>query len=149
MGTKNGNIFVEHKAVFPRKTDNIIACYMRITRNDDSTDYKVISIEEIQKLRKFSKMPDSKAWTIGLSGMVMSKCIKHAFRTYPKLRKGIFSELASNVVEAEETMIPIDYGIEPENKLPQQQIDDNSFVEDKNAKTPETVTYTYIEDDNF
>ena len=45
----------------------------------------------------------------------MSKCIKHAFKTYPKIRKGDFSELASNTVEAEaEVVQKIDYGISQE-----------------------------------
>jgi phage RecT family recombinase len=115
IGTKNGTSYVEHKSIFPRKSDNIIACYLRITRNDGSVDYKVISIEEIEKLRNFSKDRDSKAWTDGLPGMVMSKCIKHAFKTYPKIRKGDFSELSSNTVEQEvEEVKAIDYGISQE-----------------------------------
>ncbi|MBK7883034.1 MAG: recombinase RecT [Chitinophagaceae bacterium] len=85
-GTRNGQLFVDHEATIPRKSDNIIACYLRITRNDDSADYKVLTMPEIEKLRKFSKDPNSKAWTDGLPGMVQAKTIKHAFKNYPKLR---------------------------------------------------------------
>lgn len=157
MGTKDGYSFVEHKSVFPRKSDTIIACYLRITRNDDSIDYKVISMEEIEKLRKFSKDPNSKAWVDGLPGMVMSKCIKHAFKTYPKIRKGDFSELASNSVEPEVEETPvIDYGIPQEVQhakaqpsiaiTPAEQVDDNSFVEPQ--KQQPSVQYA-TNDDEF
>lgn len=111
-GTKDGKVFLDHVAAYPRKTDNIIACYIRLERNDDSVDYKVLSIEEIMKLRKFSKDPESKAWTDGLPGMVQAKTMKHAFRAYPKLRMGEFSQLQSKVVDAEHEDVPvIDYGL--------------------------------------
>lgn len=146
-GTKSGQYYVEHKAAYPRKSENIIACYLRITRNDETIDYKVISIEEIEKLRAFSKDPNSKAWTDGLPGMVMSKCIKHAFKTYPKIRKGDFSELASNTVEAEaEVVQKIDYGISQEEA---------EFVHAEVQETPtETITHTPsggngFDDDDF
>ena len=111
-GTRNGSYFVEHTAKYPRKSDKIIACYLRITRTDNTVEYKVITIDEIEKLRSFSKDPNSKAWVEGLPGMVAAKCIKHAFKTYPKLRTGNFSELSSNTIDAEAQEVPIDYGFE-------------------------------------
>ncbi len=153
MGTKDGNSFVEHKSVFPRKSDTIIACYLRITRNDDSIDYKVISMEEIEKLKLFSKDPNSKAWTEGLPGMVMAKCIKHAFKSYPKIRKGDFTELASSKVEEEgPEIIKIDYGIHQEVKNTEtitaaEQVDDNSFVEPKN-ENKNFVSHQSTEDED-
>lgn len=111
-GTKDNKVFLEHVAAYPRKTDNIIACYLRIERNDSSVDYKVLSIEEIMKLRNFSKDPNSKAWTDGLPGMVQAKTIKHAFRSYPKMRMGEFSTLQSQVIDAEvQQGAAIDYGL--------------------------------------
>lgn len=111
-GTREGKVFLEHVAAFPRKSDNIIACYIRLERIDGSVDYKVMSIEEIAKLRKFSKDPNSKAWTEGLPGMVQAKTIKHAFRSYPKIRMGEFSALQSQQVDADTEVQPvIDYGL--------------------------------------
>lgn len=118
-GTKDGKPFLEHVAKFPRQSENIIACYLTITRNDGSVDYKVLSIEEVMKLRKFSKDPNSKAWTDGLPGMVQAKTIKHAFKAYPKVRVGEFSQLASETIDEEaevidgSSMMPaiIDYGV--------------------------------------
>lgn len=164
QGIRNGETYVEHEALFPRKTDNIIACYIRITRNDDSVDFKVMSIEEIMKLKKFSKDPNSKAWVEGLPGMVQAKTIKHAFRSYPKIRKGDFSQLASEVIDQEAELVGhIDYGLETPaavntasaTALPQSNgngngnskpaVDDESFV--TNEEQPgETVT---IKDDDF
>lgn len=137
-GTKNGAYYLEHKASYPRKSDNIIACYLRITRNDDTVDYKVISIEEVEKLRKFSKDPNSKAWTDGLPGMIQSKCIKHAFKTYPKIRKGSFSELESNTVDVEAEEVPIDYGISNE---------ESEFMKGTVKETPKTVTFADLNDE--
>ena len=110
-GTENGHVILKHKAAFPRKTDNIIACYIRIERNDGSVDYKVLSISEVEKLRKYSKSPDSKAWTDGLPGMIQAKVLKHAFRSYPKMRLGEFSQLQSNTIDTETEVVRIDYGI--------------------------------------
>ncbi len=162
MGTRNGSVFVEHEAVIPRKSDNIIACYLRITRNDDTVDYKVLTMPEIEKLRKFSKDPNSKAWTDGLPGMVQAKTIKHAFKNYPKLRileKSKFTALASETVDEDAEVVQEDiYGLQDETKpeeLPQsngqhvathQVIDDNAFVEAKPAPAANIKTF---EDDNF
>jgi len=157
-GTKNGSVFLEHVATFPRQTDNIIACYLRIERNDGSADYKVLSIEEIQKLRKFSKDPNSKAWTDGLPGMIQAKTLKHAFRSYPKMRMGEFSQLHSNIVDEDaETTPKIDYGLNgsmpsvnaPEGNTIERQVDqlnDESFTEEPKKQPSASITY---EDDEF
>lgn len=111
-GTDRNGFFVEHEALVPRKSDHIIACYIRLERPDGSSDYKVMTNEDIQKLREFSKDKDSLAWTKGFAGMVQAKVIKHAFRTYPRVQFGDFSKLATQVVENSEEAAPaIDYGI--------------------------------------
>jgi recombinational DNA repair protein RecT len=143
-GTTAGQYFVEHVAVYPRTSENIIACYLRITRNDNSIDYKVFSIDEIEKLRSFSKDKNSLAWTSGLPGMIQSKTIKHAFKTYPKVRKGDFSVLASeHTEEPVEELAPIDYGIPAE---------ESEFIKPTiQAVTTDTVTHssTTEDDENF
>lgn len=165
-GTKEGKVFLDHVAAFPRKSDNIIACYIRLERNDGSVDYKVMGIEEVMKLKKFSKDPNSKAWTDGLPGMVQAKTMKHAFRSYPKLRMGEFSTMQSQVVDAEtEDMPRIDYGLngsmpEPVNNLPEatgvfaptmvvepvkQPVNDDAFMEQP-AK-PQAATTSFDDDD--
>ena len=111
-GTRDGKTIVEHMAAFPRKSDKMMACYLRITRHDDTIDYKIMTIEDLNNLKQFSKDPDSMAWTKGLAGMFMNKTIKHAFKNYPKLRVGEFSQLASETVDEQPEIIPEDlYGL--------------------------------------
>ena len=153
-GTKNGHVFLEHVATFPRKSDEIIACYIRLQRNDDTVDYKVLSIDEVMKLKAFSKDPNSLAWTSGLPGMIQAKTLKHAFRSYPKMRMGEYSQLQSNVID--EVPEAIDYGLDapavPADKVPSElkkaaataQENDESF--DAPATKEATVTF---DDDNF
>lgn len=153
FGTRNGQLFVEHTSKVPRKSDAIIACYLRIVRTDNSVDFKVITDDDMQRFRKFSKDADkSKAWNEGLGGMWQAKCIKHAFKNYPKVRTGDFSNLASQQVDEEPEVIGtvmnvpdrIDYGggIDTEEVH-----DDDAFMQDTSAAPP-TVTITQ-EDDNF
>lgn len=146
-GTKNGKTVVEHMAQFPRQSDNIIACYLKITRYDDSVDFKVLSIDEVMKLREFSKDKDSLAWTSGLPGMVIAKTIKHAFKNYPKVRIGEFSKLHSETVdtpiEGVEDMA-INYGIEEE-------VNNNATNTSSETNTTEenTITGTHEEELDF
>lgn len=146
-GTRNDRVYVEHEAAFPRKTDNIIACYLKIVRNDDSVDYKVISIEEVQKLRKFSKDPNSKAWTDGLPGMVQAKTIKHAFRSYPRPRildKAKFTQLASDTVDEEAEVIEEDiYGLEEGNT------DQQPSAPQPSAASIEDIGHITVDDYDF
>lgn len=100
-GTRGGVSFVDHEAIIPRKSKVIIACFMKITRIDDSVDFKIITQEDMDRFKAFSKDKDSKAWTDGEGGMWQSKCIKHAFKNYPKVRTGKFSELQTSTVDAE------------------------------------------------
>lgn len=147
FGTMDGKTVVEHMACIPRKSDNIIAAFIKITRYDDSIDYKVMAMEDIEKLRKFSKDPKSKAWTDGLKGMVEAKTIKHAFKNYPKVRVGDFSKLASETVDEEvvEDQV-IDYGVSSQapSHLEQMKADEEAFT----PKTkPQPAGVTYYDDD--
>jgi phage RecT family recombinase len=152
FGVRNGIGFVEHVSKFPRKSDRIIACYMRIVRTDGSVDFKVITEDDMNRFRKFSKDADkSKAWNEGIGGMWQAKCIKHAFKNYPKVRAGEFSQLASETIDedpvvtntAPQMNIPdnIDYGMVSQ----EEQIDDESFVNELSGN--ENVVHT--EDDDF
>lgn len=124
-GSKNNMVYVEHEAAYPRKTDNIIACYLKITRPDNTVDYKVLSIEEVMKLKKFSDSPNSKAWTDGLPGMIQTKTVKHAFRSYPKIRildKTKNSQLSTVLLEPEDKPAEIDiYGLD-QNITPHEEV---------------------------
>lgn len=105
-GTRNGRTFIDHVGKLPRTSDKIIACYLRIVRIDGSVDFKILTEDDMNRFRRFSKDSEtSKAWNEGLGGMWMAKCIKHAFKNYPKVRTGEFSQLASNTVEEEAEVV--------------------------------------------
>lgn len=108
-GSKDGKVVLDHVACIPRKSSVILACYLKITRHDDTIDYKVMTSDDIQALRKFSKDPNSLAWTTGIAGMVQAKTIKHAFKNYPKIRVGEFSKIESETIDEDPIL---DYGID-------------------------------------
>lgn len=146
-GTREGRVFLEHFATFPRVSDNIIACYIRLERPDGTVDYKVLSIEEIMKLKKFSKDPNSKAWTDGLPGMVQAKTIKHAFRSYPKVKLGQFSQLQSETIDVVPERV-IDYGLDTE-ELPEAKGTFTPVMVVEPAQQRPTVNTVVHDDDTF
>ena len=160
FGVRDDKFFINHIAHLPRKSENIIACYIKIVRNDGSADYKVLTQDDMNRFRKFSKDADkSKAWNEGLGGMWQAKCIKHAFRNYPKVRTGDFSTLQSQQVDTEvevessviaekaQMVMPdkIDYGMSQEqpNLVPQSE-------QPRRRQTPvHQAQNTPVQDDDF
>lgn len=121
-GTRNGEGFVEHEAKFPRVSDNIIACYVRIVRADDSVDYKVLSRPEIDKLRAASKQPNGAAWVNHFGGMVQAKTLKHAFRSYPRAKvRGQFAKIEEDTNLSD----TIDYSFEEVASIAPSKIEPN------------------------
>ncbi len=159
FGNEGEKFFVKHVTKIPRKENaTIVACYVRIVRIDNSIDYKVITEDDMARFRKFSKDKESKAWVDGLGGMWMVKCIKHAFKNYPKVRTGDFSNLASQQVDEEvevvavngnETMkVPetIEYGFNGGGPSSVEEAgDEDSFAESQPAGGPAV----YQEDEDF
>lgn len=139
----DGKTMIEYESVLPRESDEIIGCFIRITRPDDTVDFKVLDMGEIQKLRNYSKDPNGKAWTDGLRGMIEAKTIKHAFRSYPKIRMGDFSQLSSETVDTEIVDEAIDYSID---ETPAQE---QSFEPETPAKIEEKKAPIVHEDDAF
>lgn len=175
FGTKDGKAFVDHETSIPRKSKEIIACYIRITRTDDTIDFKVVTQEDMDRFKAYAKKDKegnlSKAWTDGEGGMWQSKCIKHAFKNYPKIRTGEFSELQTQTVDEEPMLVApatmnvperIDYNPEDEftdyeenkngvtkpsdEKPASEKIGDDDFVDDK-TKHKEGIVNK--EDDDF
>lgn len=160
-GTRDGKKFVEHEAVHPRPQDaEIIACYLRISRPDNTVDFAVMDIEDINDLKAFSKQPGSLAWTKGLKGMVETKTIKHAFKSYPKVKLGNFSKLQTEAIEpSEETTFSIDYGfddskvVQPANVINEGKTVNVKSIEvadDEFTQSPKPAAATaQYDDDNF
>lgn len=100
-GTQRGtNHFYVHHIVKNlnkrEKNTPIIAGYVKITRPDDSVDYKVLTADEFESFRSQSKMKDGAAYTTWKAGMFMVKTLKHAWKNYPKLSLGAYISLSTD-----------------------------------------------------
>lgn len=105
---------VEYKCNLPHKGHQIIGCFVRIVRPDHSVDYSWLLEEEIERLKGYSYKANRKwnererKWELKAndlyssndgqidSGFLIAKTIKHAFKTYPKLRIGKYTSLQSD-----------------------------------------------------
>lgn len=121
---KGGRKEVEYVCHLPHTGKRIIACYLRITRADGSVDYSVMTEEDWVRLAQYSARQnrsganalygvDQKGIVNIDPGFLMAKCIKHAFKTYPKVRVGRGTELQSQQTEEQEIEINDSlYGVE-------------------------------------
>lgn len=125
----DGRKSIKYTCNLPHKSRKVIACFLRITRTDGSTDYSVMFEEDWKRLSDYSakqnKKWDSDTRQYVMSpnelyisnqgdidvGFLMAKCIKHAFKTYPKVRIGKGTELAT---EHDEEPISDFYGVQEE-----------------------------------
>lgn len=132
-GERNGNKFVNYTCRFPHASGQIVACFMKITRADGSIDYAVMMPEDWSRLAYFSARQNRKwndqtrKWEMGNPnalygqqqdgslridpGFLIAKCIKHAFKTYPKARVGRGTQLESQQIEEQEINDDI-YGVD-------------------------------------
>lgn len=102
----DGRKSVSYTCSMPHYGHSIVACYLRITRADGSIDYSVMLPEDWIRLANYSYKQNN-GYTNPLygtdengavhidPGFLMAKCIKHAFKTYPKVRIGRGTELQS------------------------------------------------------
>ena len=129
FGERNGQKFVNYTCRLPHQSGRIVACFMKITRADGSADYAVMLPEDWQRLSNYSARQNSKynyqtkQWENGKPnalysaqggqiepGFLVAKCIKHAFKTYPKARVGRATQLESQQVDETEITDDI-YGL--------------------------------------
>ena len=122
----DGRKSVSYTCNLPHAGHIITACYLRITRADGSIDYSVMFPEDWCRLAGYSaKQNKGRAndlYGINQQGVVnidpgflMAKCIKHAFKTYPKVRIGRGTELQSQQVDEQPQLSDEEiYGIDTE-----------------------------------
>ena len=128
----DGRKSVSYTCNLPHTGRNITACYLRITRADGSIDYSGKQHEDWCRLAGYSiRQNRSKANPRGKAndlygmdqngivhidpGFLMAKCIKHAFKSYPKVRIGRGTELQSQQVDEQPRLCDGDiYGVDPE-----------------------------------
>lgn len=133
----NGSKQLRYTCNINHDTSHIVACYLRITRTDGSVDYYVMLEEDWKRLEGFSERnnKNNKANTLYTSangnidpGFLMAKCIKHAFKTYPKVRIGKYTAMESDQIDNAQAQQEIDdfYGVSaPEPEQPAMPRDDN------------------------
>lgn len=129
FGESNGQKVVNYMCNLPRTSNKIVAAYMRITRADGSTDYAVMTESDWLRLAQYSQRNNRK-WDNNARryvngdpnelyvsqngsidpGFLAAKLIKHAFRSYPKLRVGRSSMLESGIEDQQQVDIDSFYG---------------------------------------
>ena len=122
----SGKKVVTYSASIPRKSNKIVGAFIRIVRNDGSTDFQWMLEGDINRLATYSQKNNSyydkakgcyvegQANALYTSnqgqidpGFLENKMIKHAFDAYPKVQTGNYTML-----ETQEEPGAIDYGIE-------------------------------------
>lgn len=117
-GEQNGQKIVNYMSSFPRKSNHIIACFLKITRADGTIDYSVMTEQDWLRLKGYSDKQNTfydyknNQWVTKSNelygkkdsqidtGFLMAKCVKHAFKTYPKLQIGRGTSLESETIDA-------------------------------------------------
>lgn len=130
--TEAGQKVVVYSASIPRKSKNIIGAFVKLVRPDNSFDFFWMLPEDIDRLRGYSEKKNrGKANQLYSSnsgqidtGFLEAKLIKHAFKTFPKLKLGQFSKLQD---DAQAT----DYGLDEPvyNQIP---IEENNPIPEEN-----------------
>lgn len=117
----NGDKIIHYKPAIPRKSKVIIGAFIRITRNDGTTDLQWMLDDDIRRLQGYSARQNKNETGNALytsnggqidPGFLEAKMIKHAFRAYPKVRTGAATQLETEI-EPE----PIDYGVEQQEQV--------------------------------
>ena len=126
---QNGSKQVSYTCNLPHTSNHIVAAYLRITRADGTADYAVMLEEDWLRLQEYSAKNnryydrDKNQWVAnpnelygaggsGIdSGFLCAKLIKHAFKTYPKVRIGK-AELESQHSEEEQQDIDGFYNVD-------------------------------------
>ena len=150
-GVKDGRKYVNYQ-LNPSHTSEIIGCFIHIVKPDGSSDYAWLLKEDIARLKSYSDKKNrgngdgSKANALYSSvggqidpGFLKAKCIKHAFKSSPKIKLGMFSK------EQEIDPAPIDYGVDVSN---QAQLQPANVTVQQSTAEPIT-TGTVVDDEQY
>ncbi len=139
---RNGRKEVSYVLNLSHNPGSPIACFMKITRLDGSIDYAIILPEAWKRLENYSleqnkrsrkdkdKAKANDLYSSGLNntidpGFLIAKCVKHAFKNYPKLPIGKGMVMEADL-PAEEQM-PDYYGM-GDSEAPQTPKEPESFA---------------------
>lgn len=107
---KGGVKSIEYTCRLPHASREIVACFIRITRADGTTDYSVMFREDWERLKEYSDKKNKKmknelytSTEGGIDpGFLKAKCIRHAFKAYPKVRTGKATVFAADTAGEED-----------------------------------------------
>jgi recombinational DNA repair protein RecT len=117
FGEQNGQKFVNFRSRIPRQSSRIVACFMKITRMDGTVDYAVMVEDDWKRLQGYSAKNNTvrdkqtgqyvqkpnELYTSANGNIdpafLMAKCIKHAFKSYPKLNIGRGTQLETVAID--------------------------------------------------
>jgi recombinational DNA repair protein RecT len=153
----DGHKTVSYTCNLPHTGHTIVACYLRITRADGSTDYSVMYPEDWCRLAGYSQKQnkgranelygmDEKGIVHIDPGFLMAKCIKHAFKSYPKVRIGRGTELQSQQVDEPQLSDEDIYGVDMETGEVCNNCTPQPFG---NNETPQGVTIDTDDEEGF
>ena len=141
FGEKDGRKYVNYCCRIPRQSNRIIACFLKITRPDGTVDYSVMTEQDWKRLsdysgkanrywdntaRRYVENPNQLYTSLDGqidTGFLKAKCIKHAFKTYPKIAIGKGTQLESEIIE--------------ENNQPETSFDPYGGMADGDALAPQ------------
>jgi recombinational DNA repair protein RecT len=112
---ERGDLTVDYRPAIPRKSKNIVGCYVCIVLPHDGRDFKWLLEDDIARLKGYSARFGSVNGLYGGkegqidAGFLEAKTIKHAMRAYTKLR------VSDNVVMED------DDGVENVNEAPKEE----------------------------
>lgn len=115
FGERDGRKYVNYCCRLPRTSNHIVACFLKITRPDGTVDYSVMTEPDWKRLEAYSASNNSyydpktnqrveranDLYNVGGQidpGFLRAKCVKHAFKAYPKIAIGKGTQLESDVM---------------------------------------------------
>lgn len=118
---RNGNKQVSYSLNLTHNPAKPIACFMKMTRIDSTVDYAIILPEAWARLENFSLKQNQRQarekdsatanalYSSGVGGSIdpgflIAKCVKHAFKTYPKLPIGKGMVMEADLPDDEQQM---------------------------------------------
>lgn len=114
-------------------TKTIVGAFIRIVRTDGSTDLHWLLKDDIERLKGYSEKKNRSAANALYSsfngqidpGFLAAKMIKHAFKSYPKVKvRGQFTKVETEIIDEN----AVDYGFEIKPGVEQQHITPHTEV---------------------
>lgn len=166
INEKGKLVVKEYDAVVNKPDDaKIIACFIRLEREDGSFEMPYLDMKDVERLKAYSNKnnygnaQDDKSNALYTSnggqidtGFLKAKTIKHAFRSYPKVPiQGKFTSLEP--VEEEVLPTDVDYGfvVEDVEHEEVQEVEENEFdkeLKEQSKSEPEKTVVIPVSDDD-